>query len=412
LTTALTNRIEHKNMQELVPKLRFSGFEGEWVQNKLSDLYQLISGQHLNPDEYQTITSNSNPYFTGPSDFTNDKSQICKWAEKEGKVAIEQDILFTVKGNGVGSLMFLKLPKVTIGRQLMAVRANSASSLLLFHYLQTKKDYYFSLASGNMIPGLSRNDIMSTDLTFPPLPEQTKIAEFLTAIDKRIELLTAKKEKLTLYKKGVMQKIFNQEIRFKKDDGGEFPEWEEKTLDEIAERVTRKNRENNLNVLTISAQQGLVSQLEYFNKSVSAKDVTNYYLLEKDEFAYNISYSEGYPMGAIKRLKKYDKGVVSTLYICFRFNKSVSKTFMEQYFEAGLQNLAIEKVAQEGVRNHGLLNIGVKDFLGIALRLPSKHEQIRISNFFVAIDAHIQIVEQQITLNQTYKKGLLQQMFV
>jgi type I restriction enzyme S subunit len=144
--------------------------------------------------------------------------------------------------------------------------------------------------------------------------------------------------------------------RFRQEDGSEFPAWEVKKLGEVAERVTRKNKVNNINVLTISAQFGLISQLEFFNKSVSAKDVSGYYLLEKDEFAYNKSYSNGYPMGAIKRLNRYDKGVVSTLYICFKFKEKINLSFMEQYFEMGLQNIELEKVAQEEARNHGLLN--------------------------------------------------------
>ena len=161
-------------------------------------------------------------------------------------------------------------------------------------------------------------------------------------------------------------------------------------MGEIAERVIRKNKENNQNILTISAQFGLISQLEFFNKSVSAKDVTGYYLLHKNDFAYNKSYSNGYPMGAIKRLNRYEKGVVSTLYICFKFIDCIDNTFVEQSFETGNQNSEIEKVAQEGARNHGLLNIGVSDFFNIKLIIPSLPEQIQIASFLTLIDERIQ----------------------
>ena len=139
-------------------------------------------------------------------------------------------------------------------------------------------------------------------------------------------------------------------------------EWDVKPFEEAFKRLTTKNLENNKNALTISAQQGLVSQLDYFNKKIAAKDLTGYYLLHKGDFAYNKSYSKGYPMGAIKPLKLYDKGVLSTLYICFRAKKGYNESFFEHYFEAGLVNSEIGKIAQEGARAHGLLNVSVKEF--------------------------------------------------
>jgi len=155
---------------------------------------------------------------------------------------------------------------------------------------------------------------------------------------------------------------------------GEFSgEWEEKKFGEVFERITRKNKENNSNVLTISAQQGLVNQKNYFNKSVSSKDIRGYYLLHKNDFAYNKSYSNGYPLGAIKKLSRYNKGVVSTLYICFKA-KSNNVLFLEQFFNSGYLNKEIHKIAQEGARNHGLLNISVVEFLEISISKFQKHK--------------------------------------
>ena len=204
-----------------------------------------------------------------------------------------------------------------------------------------------------------------------------------------------------------------QEIRFKKDDGSEFCEWEEKSLGEIFKRITTKNKENNPNVLTISAQFGLINQEKFFNKSVSAKDVTGYYLLENGDFAYNKSYSNGYPMGAIKRLNKYDKGVVSTLYICFRINSGYDSSFYEKYFNSGFLNRELHKIAQEGARNHGLLNISVVEFFNdIKIPVPVYEEQTKIANFLSSIDTKIEQVQNQLKQTKEFKKALLQQMFV
>ncbi|MFD2034217.1 restriction endonuclease subunit S [Belliella marina] len=200
-------------------------------------------------------------------------------------------------------------------------------------------------------------------------------------------------------------------MRFKNENGSPFSEWETYNLKDISERITQKNSDNNQNVLTISAQLGLISQLEFFNKSVSAKDVSGYYLLTLNDFAYNKSYSNGYPMGAIKRLKRYEKGIVSTLYICFRFTEIVSNDFIEQYFESGIQNVEIEKIAQEGARNHGLLNVGVADFFNIEINIPPLNEQKRIASFLTSIDQKIQTEKAILEQLENQKKYLLQNMF-
>lgn len=169
--------------------------------------------------------------------------------------------------------------------------------------------------------------------------------------------------------------MLKPKLRFK-----EFSEkWEEKSLNSVFERIIEKNIENNKNVLTISAQYGLISQMDFFNKSVAGKDLTKYYLLYKNDFAYNKSYSANYPMGAIKRLTKYDKGIVSTLYICFRTKNNYNISFLEQLFESKKIEKNIQDIAQEGARNHGLLNINVKDFFNINIKIPYSEEQKKIA---------------------------------
>lgn len=194
---------------------------------------------------------------------------------------------------------------------------------------------------------------------------------------------------------------------FANEDG-----WERKPIGDGFERVTTKNTENNQNTLTISAQQGLISQLDYFNKKVAAKDLSGYYLLHKGDFAYNKSYSQGYPMGAIKPLKLYEKGVVSTLYICFRANKGFCSEFYEHYFEAGILNQQIEGIAQEGGRAHGLLNVSVKEFFkDVDILVPTLEEQQKIADCLTSIDKLITLHIQKLDVLKDHKKGLLQQLF-
>jgi len=134
-------------------------------------------------------------------------------------------------------------------------------------------------------------------------------------------------------------------------------------------------------------------------------------LLSRNDFAYNKSYSNGYPMGAIKRLSRYDKGVVSTLYICFKNTTEFDNSFAEQYFETGKQNEEIEKVAQEGARNHGLLNIGVSDFFNIEVTIPEITEQTKIASFLTAVDNKLSQLKRKKELLEHYKKGVMQKLF-
>ena len=200
---------------------------------------------------------------------------------------------------------------------------------------------------------------------------------------------------------------------YKKTKAGIVPvEWEECHFKKLFSRLKRKNTENNSNVLTISAQYGLINQEEFFNKPVASDDKSNYYLLYKGDFAYNKSYSTGYPFGAIKSLERYDKGVVSPLYICFSpTDKNKCPVFYLQYFENGLMNHEIKAIAQEGARNHGLLNIGIDDFFNSYLIVPPLPEQQKIAEILSTQDKLIELQARKIEQLQALKKACLQRMF-
>ena len=198
----------------------------------------------------------------------------------------------------------------------------------------------------------------------------------------------------------------------KKSSFGLIPlNWEEVKLNEVVERVVKKNKNNESNnVLTISAQDGLVNQKTFFNKLVASKNLSGYYLLEKGDFAYNKSYSKGYPFGAIKPLELYDDGVVSTLYICFRAKDKVDNDFLKYYFESDLWHIEVSQIAQEGGRSHGLLNVSVKEFFEILFLMPSKKEQQKIAEILSTVDTQIEQTKLLIEKTKDLKKGLMQQL--
>ena len=246
---------------------------------------------------------------------------------------------------------------------------------------------------------ITNDDLFAMPLPLPPIGEQKRIAEILATQDKVIEL----KEKLIAEKQG--QKKYLMQYFFK--------EKQKKCtivkFHEMFSRVIRKNEENNQNVLTISAQYGLVSQNDFFSKSIASEDKTNYFLLNKGEFAYNKSYSNGYPFGTLKRLEKYDKGIVSPLYICFAAKpNNKNPNFFVHYFEAGLMNKEIKSFAQEGARNHGLLNISVEDFFNSNLYIPSLSEQKVIAEVLSAADEEISLLQKGLEQEKLKKKSLMQ----
>ena len=184
-------------------------------------------------------------------------------------------------------------------------------------------------------------------------------------------------------------------------------------LYEFATRVTRKNKDNVSNLpLTISAQYGLVDQVSFFNKTVASKDMSGYYLLKNGEFAYNKSYSNDYPWGAIKRLDLYNMGCLSTLYICFKSNDNiVNSNYLVHYFESPKWHKQVADIAGEGARNHGLLNIAVNDFFNTKHAVPTIENQIKIARFLDLIEKRIQTQIKIIGDYNSLKKGIIQHIF-
>lgn len=242
------------------------------------------------------------------------------------------------------------------------------------------------------MPKINREDLDGIPIVVPPLSEQRRISNILSTWDQAIataEQLVANSQRCSL---DLMASTLSGHRRFP----GFSDKWRYVEFDTVFERVTRKNRMENTNVLTISAEHGLISQRDYFSKSVASANLGGYTLLHRFDFAYNKSYSAGYPLGAIKPLLAYDAGVVSSLYLCFKLRDDVDANFdfFRHYFEAGLLNQEIEGIAQEGARNHGLLNVSVTEFFKLQLHIPSAPEQRRIAeviNVARAEEARLQV---------------------
>ena len=319
----------------------------------------------------------------------------------------ENCVLIALAGQGKtrGTVAVNKIPLCT-NQSIAAIIPNNCYYQYLYYFLDIRYNNLREISSGDGTRGgLNLNLIANYPVTIPPLPEQHKIADILSTQDKVIEL----KEQLLAQKQQQKKYLMQQLLTGKKRLPGFSGEWKKELLGNIAVRHIKRNTIGNSNVLTISAQYGLINQSEFFNKTIASDDKSDYYLLEKGDFAYNKSYSSGYPFGAIKRLTRYDVGIVSPLYICFRISKeNVSGEFLDQYFEAGLLNHEIQAIAQEGARNHGLLNIAIDDFFNSKILLPPFEEQTAIADVLSTADREIDLLRQSIEAEKQKKKALMQ----
>lgn len=387
--------------QSLVPELRFPGFEGEWEVKKLGDIldYEQPTPYLVSSDSYQ---KDGTPVLTAGKTFILGYTDETFGIYNKVPVIIFDDFVTESK--------YVTFPFKAKSSAMKMLSLKDNSDNLYFAYISM-------LLNQKPIGDHKRHWISETSQIFVTVPptkaEQQKIAECLSSVDNLIQAEADQLQALKDHKKGLMQQLFPQEgettpkLRFPGFEG----KWEEKKLGDVFKRITRKNKENNKNVLTISAQYGLVSQIDFFNKSVAAADVTGYYLLEKGDFAYNKSSSSGNPVGVIKPLKMYDKGVVSTLYICFRCNNPASISFWEQYFNAGCLDAEIRTIAQEGARSHGLLNVPTSDFFTLTIIAPSLPEQQKIAECLSSLDEGIAAQQRKVEALKEHKKGLMQKLF-
>ena len=285
-----------------------------------------------------------------------------------------------------------------------------------FDSLKWYKEIYMISAEGARNHGLLNvptEEFFDTKHYLPKnTAEQRKIADFLIALDRRIEAQQSLIDNLKKYKRGVFEAIFTRKLRLVPK--ARQSDWAAFKLSDFATRITRKNNGATDIPLTISAQYGLIDQRDFFSKVVASSDMSGYYLLRRDEYAYNRSTSNDYPFGSIKRLELYNEGAVSTLYLCFAIKEDVVlSNFAKWYFESSQWHRGVNEICAEGARNHGLLNVPTDGFFDTVHILPSNiEEQAQIAAFLSRVHDKLAKAQEELDKLIGLRNGLMQQLFI
>ena len=271
----------------------------------------------------------------------------------------------TVTGRGEVGHAQARMTDFTPVVRLLAIRSNHDC-----YFLENAINNQNVVVESTGVPQLTVPQLSSYDICFPKdIREEEKIGAYYKKLDNLITLHQCKCR--------VLPKLL-------------YNDWEQRKLEDLVDCVTRKNQDLVSELpLTISAQYGLIDQNEFFDKRVASKDVSGYYLIENGEFAYNKSTSTDAPWGAVKRLDRYENGVLSTLYIVFGIKKNnpVDSDFLVSYYSTNLWHKGIHEIAAEGARNHGLLNIAPADFFETELTIPQDiEEQKKIGKYFEELE--------------------------
>ena len=381
----------------LVPQLRFSEFEGEWKINKLGQIAKFLKGKGISKNDI--INDGENECIRYGELYTTYNEVIDSIASKTN-VALDVSVLSNENDVIIPSSGETQLDIVTascvlkkgviLGGDLNIIRTNLNGVFLSYLLNNRKKKDIAKLSQGNSVVHLYNKQLATLNLNLPTPKEQQKIANFLSAIDNRIQTLEKKKTLLEQYKKGVMQKIFKQELRFKDEYGKAFPEWEEKKLGEVCSKKSSNISANkigeNFGEYIIYGASGVLKKVDFY----------------KEENDYVSIIKDGAGVGRIVYCKG-KSSVLGTMEI-IKPNSKLNTYFLYCL----LENVNFKKYITGSTIPH----IYFKDYKKEKCNIPPLEEQTKIANFLSTIDKNIELVTKKIEHTKTYKKGLLQQMFV
>jgi len=378
-----------------IPKLRFPEFIGEWKEKRLGDIGDFKGGG--------TPSKSVKEYWHGDipwissSDINEQDIHNIKISKFINEVAIKESatkiipkesVLF-ISRVGVGKLA-INTKEVCTSQDFTSLLPKNTSSYFLGYFFLAKNNLLIRYSQGTSIKGFTKKDIEALRLNIPTEPEQQKIATFLTEVDNKIEQLSKKQELLGEYKKGLMQQIFSQAIRFKADDGSDYADWEEKRLGDVSIR-----RASNISANQLEDNNG---DYKIYGAAGHLKNI-NFYT---EEDCYVAIVKDGAGVGRTMLLES-KTSVLGTLAI-IKAKQGNDISFLYWL----IQTINFRKYVVGSTIPH----IYYRDYQAEKLRIPSFPEQTKIASFLSSVDTTIVQLSKQLDEYKQFKKALLQQMFV
>ena len=372
----------------LVPKLRFKEFNNQWNTYKLEELVIFLDGQRKPiKDSDRNKFRGVYPYYgaSGIIDYVKDY------------IFDKDTILLSEDGANILTrstrLAFIASGKYWVNNHAHVLEPKNTNIYFLCELLESLN--YEQYNTGTAQPKLNQEICKNIELTVPDIMEQSKIGNFLSLLDKKIELQKKKIEALKIYKKGLIQKMYqknyNNKIKMEKI---------------LIQKSIRNTNDENYNVYSVSNKDGFILQTEQFkDRIVASEDTKNYKVVEKDDFAYNPARIN---VGSIARTKKDTKGIISPMYICFKCNEKILPEYLEYFFESSKFTYEMNKRLEGSVR----MCLSYESMLNIPIELPNKNEQEEISKMLNNLSDKIKLEEEKWIKLKKLKKGLLQKMFI
>jgi type I restriction enzyme, S subunit len=376
-----------------IPKLRFPEFGEEWKEIRLKDISQYFNGGSFENNvqeegKYELVTLKS-------IDTLGNLVSSKRYIDDEVKTLAKDTLVMILSEQAPGLLgmtaIIPKSNKYVLNQRIAEIRPNQIiDSYFLSMAINRNQRYFSKMGAGMKVQNISKPNVENYKFLYTQYQEQQKIASFLSSVDKKITQLQQKQSLLEQYKKGLMQQLFSQQLRFKDDNGNAYPDWKEKRLGEISIKksssISAGQVENNDGIYKIYGASGYFKRVDFYT------EVKEYIAIIKD----------GSGVGRVQLCDAHSS-VIGTLDIIYP--KSNNNLY---FIKCLLENIRFEKYIVGGAIPH----IYFKDYSKEKIKNPCTDEQTKIADFLSAIDDKIQLVNTQIEKTQQFKKGLLQQMFV
>lgn len=418
-----------KQQHTLQPKLRFPEFDDSYKNVYLKDIAKFYKGKNISKADI--IEDGAIECIRYGELYTTYGEVIDKIVsktnlDKKNLVFSEaNDIIIPASGESaidIATASCVIKEGVALGGDLNIIKTKE-NGVFLSYYFNNKKKYEIAKKSqGISVIHIYSDHLKSLNLNIPSLPEQQKIADYLSTIDNKINLLEEKKAQLALYKKAMMQKLFSQEIRFKPSEAEAleaYPEWEEKRLGEIGffqtSSIDKLSRENEKEVFLINYmnvyRHEKIDKLSIVNyQKVTAKDAQIISCnIKKGDILFTPSSETPSDIGhSVVIFEDIENAVFSYHLMRFRSNIKLDLKYSHYFCNIPKVLNQLSKYATGSTR----FTISVKSFANVIVDIPCYEEQQKIADFLSAIDESIEKVNEQITQTQSFKKAMLQQMFV